>query len=43
MAKFMPQNLWYSYLIAYLIEAAAIFALHKGRHIEFKLKPVTKN
>ena len=43
MAKFMPQNLWYSYLIAYLIEAAAIFALHKSRHIEFKLKPVTKN
>ena len=43
MAKFMPQNLWYSYLIAYLIEAAAIFALHKGRHIKFKLKPVTKN
>ena len=38
MAKFMPQHIWYSYLIAYLIEAVVIFALHKGRHIEFKLK-----
>ena len=41
MAKFMPQYLWYSYLIAYLIEAVVIFALHKGRHIEFKLKNAT--
>ena len=38
MAKFMPQHIWYSYLIAYLIEAVIIFVLHKGRHIEFQLK-----
>ena len=38
MAKFMPQHIWYSYLIAYLIEAIVIYALHKGRHIQFKLK-----
>ena len=38
MARVMPQYLWYSYLIAYLIEAAVIFALHKGRHISFELK-----
>ncbi len=43
MAKFMPQQIWYSYIIAYLIEAIVIFALHKGRHIEFKLKPRTDN
>ena len=38
MAKFMPQNIWYSYLIAYIIEAAIIFILHKTRHIQFELK-----
>ena len=38
MGKLMPQYLWYSYLIAYVIEVAVIFALHKGRHIQFKLK-----
>jgi Na+-driven multidrug efflux pump len=37
MAKYMPQHIWYSYLIAYFIEAVVIFALHKARHIEFKL------
>ena len=31
-------HLWYSYLIAYMIEAIVIFALHKGRHIQFQLK-----
>ena len=38
MAKHMPQYLWYSYLIAYMIEAVIIFALHKGRNIQFQLK-----
>ena len=38
MAKFIPQYIWHSYLIAYLIEAVIIFALHKGRHIQFELK-----
>ena len=37
MAKWMPEYIWNSYLIAYLIEAAVIFILHKGRHIEFRL------
>ena len=38
MAKYTPQHIWYSYLIAYIIEAVVIFALHKGRHIQFELK-----
>ncbi len=38
MAKWMPQYIWYSYLIAYLIEGIIIFALHKGRHIQWKLE-----
>ena len=38
MAKTMPQYIWYSYLIAYMIEAIVIFALHKTRHIQFQLK-----
>ena len=38
MAKVMPAYIWHSYLIAYLIEAAIIFVLHKGRHIQFQLK-----
>jgi Na+-driven multidrug efflux pump len=28
-ARFAPQYIWYSYLIAYLIEALAIFTIHK--------------
>ena len=39
MAKFLPSEyIWYSYLIAYIIEAVVIFALHKSRHIQFELK-----
>ncbi|MBR6431772.1 MAG: hypothetical protein IKS64_02875 [Muribaculaceae bacterium] len=38
MARVLPQYIWHSYLIAYMIEAAIIFALHKGRHISFELK-----
>lgn len=37
MAKHMPQYIWYSYLVAYLIEAVVIMALHKCRHIRFVL------
>jgi hypothetical protein len=33
MAKFMPQYLWYSYLIAYLIEGIAIALIHRLRLI----------
>ncbi len=38
MSKAAPGAIWYSYLIAYLIEACIICALHKFHHIEFKLK-----
>ena len=38
MAKYLPQHMWYSYLIAYMIEAVVIFALHKARHVKFELK-----
>ena len=38
MARLMPQYIWHSYLIAYLIEAAIIYVLHKWRHISFELK-----
>ena len=37
MAKLAPEQLWYSYLIAYAIEAALIFLFHKIGHVEFKL------
>ena len=38
-SKWMPEDyIWYSYLVAYLIEAAIIFALHKSRHIQWKLE-----
>lgn len=33
-----PQMLWYSYLIAYLIEAALIFLLHKATKVRFVLE-----
>lgn len=36
-SQFTPALLWYSYLIAYIIEAIAIFVLHKMYHAEFKL------
>ena len=39
MSRLMPQYIWHSYLIAYLIEAVIIYALHKGRNIQFELKP----
>lgn len=37
-ARTAPNLLWYSYLIAYLLEAVAIFALHKLTHVRFELK-----
>jgi putative MATE family efflux protein len=36
-AKTAPEWLWYSYLIAYLIEAALIFMLHRATHVRFSL------
>ena len=37
MAKIAPEQLWYSYLVAYAIEAALIFLFHRIGHVEFKL------
>ena len=37
-SRYLPDYLWYSYLAAYLLEAIAIFALHKGTHVKFELK-----
>ncbi len=36
-ARWAPQLLWYSYLIAYVIEALIIFALHRGQKLRFTL------
>ena len=33
-----PDYLWYSYLIAYAIEAALIVLIHKLTHVRFELK-----
>ena len=38
MARWHPSMLWYSYLIAYIIEAVAIFTLHRLSHVELKLR-----
>lgn len=38
MARWQPSMLWYSYLIAYLIEAVAIFTLHRLSHVELKMR-----
>ena len=36
-----PSALWYSYLIAYIIEAVAIVALHKLTRVRFEIKQET--
>ena len=38
MAKYDPNYLWYSYLIAYLIEAVLILLWHLIGHVKFELK-----
>ena len=38
MARVAPDALWYSYLIAYAIEALAIVAIHKATGARFILK-----
>ena len=42
-SKFAPGLLWYSYLIAYIIEIAAILVLHHVMHAKFELAPSPKN
>ena len=36
-AKVAPQAIWYSYLIAYLIEGIAIYCLHRATRVTFTL------
>ena len=38
MARMLPAYLWHSYLIAYMIEAIAIYVMHKSLHLRFELK-----
>lgn len=38
MARLTPQAIWYSYLVAYLIEAVIIYLLHRINKLQFILK-----
>ena len=38
MSRILPDYLWHSYLIAYVIEAIAIYIMHKSLHLRFELK-----
>ena len=38
MARILPDYIWHSYLIAYAIEAIAIYVMHKSLHLRFELK-----
>ena len=38
MARTLPQYIWYSYLVAYLIEGILIWAMHKKLRVQFALK-----
>jgi Na+-driven multidrug efflux pump len=42
-SMYKPSMLWYSYIIAYLIETIIIFALHRINHIKFTLADNTQN
>ena len=42
MSRWAPEWLWYSYLVAYLIEAVAIFVLHRTTHARFELSALKK-
>ncbi len=41
MARLAPEYLWYSYLVAYFIEGAAIYLLHSTMHVRLELKENT--
>ena len=43
MARLAPSWLWYSYLIAYAIEAVTIAVIHKTTHVKFELKEIKNN
>ncbi len=36
-SRVAPSALWYSYIIAYAIEAAMIFVMHKALHVKFSI------
>lgn len=36
-SRFLPEALWYSYLMAYILEAVAIFVIHHLTHARFDL------
>lgn len=38
MSRLAPDMLWYSYLVAYLIEVIAIVSMHRFTHVTFTLK-----
>jgi len=38
MSRYLPSLLWYSYLIAYMIEAIAIFTMHRMNKIVLQIK-----
>ena len=38
MSQWAPKAIWYSYLVAYVIEAIVIYVLHKSARVQFKLK-----
>ena len=38
MSQWAPKAIWYSYLVAYVIEAIVIYILHKSARVQFKLK-----
>ena len=40
MAQFAPDFLWYSYLVAYFIEALLIYILHRTTHVKFLLQQI---
>ena len=37
-SRVAPEQLWYSYLIAYLIEAVVIIVIHRATHVKFRLQ-----
>jgi Na+-driven multidrug efflux pump len=38
MSQWAPKAIWYSYLVAYVIEAIVIYILHKSARLQFRLK-----
>lgn len=39
MSRWLPDYLWYSYLIAYVIEAIIILVIHRATHVRFTIAP----